>query len=87
MKIRRAVSAEAAVLTEIAMQAKASWPYSETQLESWRGDLTISPAFIAESLTFVAEINERIAGFCYAHRLELGTLNTCGLPGTSCARE
>ena len=63
MLIRRAVEHEAGALSAIAMAAKAYWPYTPSQLEAWRDDLTISAELIASSPTYVAELDGEIAGF------------------------
>ncbi|SPC14000.1 GNAT family N-acetyltransferase [Cupriavidus taiwanensis] len=64
MNIRRGLETDASILTAIAFQAKAHWPYTAAQLEAWREDLTIPGAYVAQTFTYVAEINGRIAGFC-----------------------
>ncbi len=64
MKIRRAKSEEAALLTQIAHAAKRHWGYPEEWIQRWRDDLTITPEFIAANEVFVAEIDGEIAGCC-----------------------
>lgn len=61
-EIRRAVSADAPVLTEIALAAKAFWGYPEEWLSLWRGDLTFTPAYIGEAYVFVAISGGHIVG-------------------------
>ncbi len=63
MHIRRAAESESAELSAIAIESKAHWGYSVSQLEAWRGDLSISPASVEEWPTFVAEIDGQIVGF------------------------
>ncbi|HSG41414.1 MAG TPA: GNAT family N-acetyltransferase [Thermoanaerobaculia bacterium] len=63
MLIRRALEHEAGALSAIAMAAKAHWPYTASQLEAWRDDLTISAELIASSPTYVAELEGEIGGF------------------------
>ncbi len=63
MHIRRARESEAADLSTLAIASKAYWPYSAEQIEAWRSDLTISSEMIASFHTYVAEIEENIAGF------------------------
>jgi len=64
MIIRSAYEADAPVLSALARDAKAHWPYSSEQLAIWRADLEILPAAIATFPTFIAEINGEVAGFC-----------------------
>jgi GNAT superfamily N-acetyltransferase len=64
MHIRPARVEEAHALAELAWAAKASWGYSQAQLEAWREGLSPSAASIAEEPTFVAEVGEALAGFC-----------------------
>jgi GNAT superfamily N-acetyltransferase len=64
MRIRPADVKEADELAQLAWLAKASWGYSQAQLEAWREGLTPSPKSIAEQPTFVAEVDERPVGFC-----------------------
>lgn len=54
---------EAPTLSIIAYESKAYWPYSSDQLAVWRDDLAISPDTISSSLVYVAEIEEKAAGF------------------------
>ena len=63
MKIFRASSEHAPVLSAIAWKAKASWGYPADWLEEWRDQLTMTPEFIAANPTFAARIDERIVGF------------------------
>jgi len=43
LHIRRAVPAEAGLLTEIAHAAKRHWGYPENWIRRWKSDLTITP--------------------------------------------
>ncbi|MEO7391852.1 MAG: GNAT family N-acetyltransferase [Ramlibacter sp.] len=72
MQIRHALEAEAVALSAIAVQAKAHSQYSAAQLDVWRKDLSVDPASIATSPTFVAEVEGEIAGFYSMHH-ENGT--------------
>ena len=63
MNIRAAVEAEAPVLSELAMRAKAHWGYSTDALERWRAELAISPAEVRERPTFIAMVGAQVAGF------------------------
>lgn len=61
--IVRAVPADAAALTEIAIAAKRHWGYPERWMESWRELLTITPAFVAQHETYTAMLAGRRVGF------------------------
>jgi len=63
LHIRAARSDEAALLADIAWAAKASWGYSDDQLEAWRDGLTPSVESIRRNPTYVAEIDGVVAGF------------------------
>ena len=45
-------TADADLLTQIALKSKAFWGYSDELIESWRDDLTISSKMISESYIF-----------------------------------
>jgi N-acetylglutamate synthase-like GNAT family acetyltransferase len=64
VQIRRARPDEADVLTEIAHAAKRHWGYSESWIEHWQADLTITPEFIARNEMYVAMIDEEVVGCC-----------------------
>lgn len=61
--IRRATTAEAPVLTQIAHDAKRHWGYPEHWITHWESDLTISPDFITANQVFVVERDGEIHGF------------------------
>lgn len=61
--IRPATRDEAAVLTEIALQAKRHWGYPEHWIKHWEADLTVTPDFISDNLVFVAEEDGEPRGF------------------------
>lgn len=63
MKIRKAVTEDAATLTRIAHDAKRHWGYPEHWLDHWQEDLTISPDFIAGHEVYVAETEGQTLGF------------------------
>ena len=65
--IRRAIGADAAVLTAVAHDAKRHWNYPEAWIRSWRDQLTVTPAYIEEQRVFLVEIEGVIGGF-YALR-------------------
>lgn len=61
--IRPAAADEAAVLTNIALDAKRHWGYPEHWIKHWEADLTISPEFIRDNHVYVAEDEGEIRGF------------------------
>ena len=63
MKLRRAKESEASVLSALAMESKAHWPYTRSQLAAWRESLSISAPMIRSFPTYVAEADEDIVGF------------------------
>ncbi len=64
MNIRAALESEAAVLSALAIRAKAHWGYSTEQLERWRTQLSVSPSDIRAKPVFVATVGEEVVGFC-----------------------
>jgi len=63
--IRLAAPDEAAVLSALALRAKARWGCDPAELDRWRADLTVTPASIRHGHTFVAEERDgAIAGSC-----------------------
>lgn len=63
MIIRRALTTEAATLTQIAQDAKRYWGYPEHWLKVWDDDLTIRPDFVDNNAVYVAEENGNVLGF------------------------
>jgi len=63
MKIRKAQKGEARLLSDLAMRAKADCGYAAGVLEQWKAELTMSAEDISAHPTFVATIEEEIAGF------------------------
>jgi len=63
MNIRRAHAADAETLTQIAVAAKRQWQYPESWILAWLDVLTITPEYIAEHPTYLAEVENDIAGF------------------------
>lgn len=61
--IRRAVPADAPVLSEVAFRSKGHWGYDAAFLESCRADLTVTPQEIDMSPVFVHEGDAGITGF------------------------
>jgi GNAT superfamily N-acetyltransferase len=63
LRIRRAVEAEAAPLSELAMRSKAHWGYDDAFMEQCRAELTVTPEAIAAGEVWVATDDEdRILG-------------------------
>ena len=63
MHIRRAHDHESEALSLIAQEAKAHWGYAVEVLAAWRADLTVSRDSVRGLPTFVAELEDGIAGF------------------------
>ena len=63
MRIRRALESEASALSALAVDAKQLWPYSPQDIERWRPLLAVTAADIAANPTFVAELDDTVAGF------------------------
>jgi GNAT superfamily N-acetyltransferase len=61
--IRPASVDEAAVLTQLALDAKRYWGYPEHWIKHWEADLTISPELIRGNHVYVAEADGEIRGF------------------------
>jgi len=73
MQIVRAKPEDANRLTEIAFAAKRHWGYPEAWIESWREDLTINAEFLRDHETYVAMVDNHLAGF-YAFEHTRGKL-------------
>jgi len=63
MEIRRALPADAATLTRIAMASKRHWRYPERWIELWTEALTITPELVLQKEVFAAATAEAVAGF------------------------
>lgn len=63
MKLRHAREDEASILSALAMESKAHWQYSQTQLTAWRENLSITAEMIRSFPTYVAEAKQEIPGF------------------------
>ena len=62
--IRRAGPAEAPLLSELALRSKAYWGYDDAFLDACRrGELGVSPAFVAAHPVYVLEHAGRVVGF------------------------
>jgi GNAT superfamily N-acetyltransferase len=64
MRIVRAQTEDAGVLSEIALEAKRQWGYPESWIEAWAGTLVITPAYITSFPTFAAVADDETIGFC-----------------------
>jgi GNAT superfamily N-acetyltransferase len=62
-QIRKAVPAEAEILTRIAHEAKRYWGYPEDWIEHWKDQLTITPDFIGANEVYLAISDDHVAGF------------------------
>jgi ribosomal protein S18 acetylase RimI-like enzyme len=63
MNIRRARESEATALSALAFDSKQYWGYSPQDVERWLPGLIVSSNDIASKPTFVAEIENEVAGF------------------------
>jgi GNAT superfamily N-acetyltransferase len=63
VQIIRADPSAAETLSAITWAAKAHWGYPAHWMEQWRGQLTITPEFVAANETFVAVIDGQIVAF------------------------
>ena len=55
--IRRASPNEADILSQIALEAKRHWGYSERWMEMWKPQLTFTPEYFEEYESWAAEID------------------------------
>ena len=60
--IRRAEPGDAALLSDLARVAKASWGYPREWMERWADDLVIDSRYIGHHRVFVAEVDSTING-------------------------
>ncbi|HJR81430.1 MAG TPA: GNAT family N-acetyltransferase [Anaerolineales bacterium] len=63
ISIRRAVRAEADLLSQIAFSAKAHWGYPEHWMEEWREQLTIHPNEFEDRESWAAVDDEKAIAF------------------------
>jgi ribosomal protein S18 acetylase RimI-like enzyme len=63
--IRTATPDEAEAITGVAMRSKAYWGYDEHFMETFRPELTVTPAQIDNDHVAVVERNGRLAGFVH----------------------
>lgn len=62
-KIRKATVEDAVILTDIAINAKGSWGYSEDFMNAWKDTLTITTDDIQSKVIYVLEEEKAIKGF------------------------
>ncbi len=63
IKIRRVISTEAGVLSQIAFSAKAHWGYPQRWMEIWRPQLTFSLEYFNENESWAAEMDGQPVAF------------------------
>ena len=63
MKIREALLSEANELSELALQSKATWDYSEEFILACKEDLTITEEYINNNFVYVFENDNTKIGF------------------------
>ena len=63
MKIREALLSEANELSELALQSKATWDYSEEFIIACKEDLTITEEYINNNFVYVFENDNTKIGF------------------------
>lgn len=61
--IRRALSHESELLTQIAHASKRHWNYPEAWIEAWRAHLTIAAEFVSANDVYVLEDEAAVKGF------------------------
>ena len=64
VQIRPACATDAPTLTHIAFESKRHWGYPDHWMALWRDALTLTPAYIAEHVVFVAEADGEAVAFC-----------------------
>ena len=76
--IRKALSHEAHLLTEISFSSKRYWDYPEEYMEIWKDELTLTSAYIAENEVFVHLRETMITGYyslvCLRNDLHIGSI-------------
>lgn len=61
--IREALVSDSEILTQISFASKRHWNYPEHYFDSWKDELTITPAYIENNRVYVAEANGQIVGY------------------------
>lgn len=63
MKILKATTEDAEILTDITKNSKSHWGYSNEQMESWSSKLTISKNYIETNKVYKLVINDLLVGY------------------------
>ncbi|WP_438446071.1 GNAT family N-acetyltransferase [Gorillibacterium sp. sgz5001074] len=63
MVIRRALSSDSRILTEISYAAKRVWSYPEEYFRIWEKELTITEEYIENHWVYLADVVGRTAGY------------------------
>lgn len=63
MTFRRAVSADASILSDLALRSKSYWDYDEKFIEACKEGLTITTEYIAKNPVYLLEQDNEIKGF------------------------
>lgn len=63
MEILRASSKDHKILTDITIDSKAFWGYSQNQIEIWKDDLTISENYINKNEVYKLILENEIIGY------------------------
>lgn len=61
--MRDALVSDSEILTQISFASKRHWNYPDQYFDSWKDELTITPAYIKNNRVYVAEANGRIVGY------------------------
>jgi GNAT superfamily N-acetyltransferase len=62
IELRPAHADEIGLLDELAFRSKAHWGYPAAQMEAWRADLALSPAWVSKQWVHVALLDSAVAG-------------------------
>lgn len=63
MHIEKAHIDDHLVLSDISYRSKAFWGYDIVQLEAWKADLTLTPAYIAQHCVFKLLADGQVVGY------------------------
>jgi GNAT superfamily N-acetyltransferase len=62
IELRPACADELGLLNELAFRSKAHWGYPPAQMEAWRADLALSPAWVSKQWVHVALLDSEVVG-------------------------